>query len=78
MPLNLNFYEDWQEVPDNQVFDNGFKVGFKVQWPQFLRYVFEDALWCYDFLEAAKGQLVDSAYCSAAERRWIDLDRLEL
>jgi len=75
MPQIMNFYDDWQEVPDNQIFDNGFKV----QWQQFLRHVLEDAPWAYDFLAAAKGvQLVEAAYRSARERRWIDLEELSL
>jgi len=75
VPQSLNFYEGWHEVPDNQVFDNGFKV----QWQQFLRHVIEDAPWSYDFLAAAKGvQLVEAAYRSARERCWIDLENLDL
>ncbi len=29
----FNFHEQWQEVPDNQIFDNGFKI----QWELFLK-----------------------------------------
>ena len=35
----IDFYEDWKEVPDNQPFDNGFKV----QWEMFIRHLVEDA-----------------------------------
>ena len=74
-PQTMNFYEDWEEVPDNTVFDNGFKV----QWEQFLRHVAEDAPWNYTLTEGAKGvQLAEAGYRSWKERRWIDLPELEI
>lgn len=74
-PQALNFYESWEEVPDNQVFDNGFKV----QWEQFLRHVAEDGPWAYSMAEGAKGvQLTEAGHRSMAERRWIDLEDLEI
>jgi len=73
-PQKLDFFEDWEEVPDNTVFDNGFKV----QWEQFLRHVAEDAPWHYTLLEGAKGvQLAQAGYQSSKERRWVDLEPLE-
>ncbi|PRX03410.1 UNVERIFIED_ORG: putative dehydrogenase [Martelella mediterranea] len=72
-PQKLNFFDDWQEVPDNTVFDNGFKV----QWEQFLRHVLEDGPWAYTLTEGAKGvQLAEAGYQSARERRWVDLEDL--
>lgn len=74
-PQTMNFFEGWEEVPDNQVFDNGFKV----QWEQFLRHVVEDAPWKYDLVEGAKGvQLAEAGVQSWQERRWIDLPDLEI
>ena len=74
-PQNMNFFEDWEEVPDNSVFDNGFKV----QWEQFLRHVAEDSPWNYTLTEGAKGvQLAEAGYQSWRERRWIDLPELEI
>ncbi len=74
-PNPLNFYDDWEKVPDNMALDNGFKV----QWEQFLRHVAEDAPWSYSLAEGAKGvQLAEAGYQSAAERRWIDLPDLEI
>ncbi|MHC1550853.1 Gfo/Idh/MocA family protein [Phyllobacterium sp. K27] len=71
----LDFYESWEEVPDNVPFDNGFKV----QWEQFLRHVLEDSEWRYTLAEGAKGvQLAEAGYKSARERRWIDIEDLEL
>ncbi len=74
-PQTLDFFADWEEVPDNQVMDNGFKV----QWQQFLRHVLEDAPWHYTLSEGAKGvQLAEAGYQSARERRWVDLDDLNI
>lgn len=74
-PQVLDFYAGWEEVPDNQFMDNGFKV----QWEQFLRHVLEDAPWHYTLSEGAKGvQLAEAGYQSARERRWIDLGDLEI
>lgn len=74
-PQQMNFYDGWEEVPDNKVFDNGFKV----QWEAFLRHVLEDAPWHYTLLEGAKGvQLAEAGYQSARERRWVDLAPLEV
>ncbi|MBX2879928.1 MAG: Gfo/Idh/MocA family oxidoreductase [Granulosicoccus sp.] len=73
-PQTMNFFEDWAEVPDNTVFDNGFKV----QWEQFLRHVVEDTPWQYTLMEGAKGvQLAELGHQSWKERRWIDVPSLE-
>ena len=74
-PQTLDFFEGWDEVPDNTVFDNGFKV----QWEQFLRHVAEDAPFSYTLAEGAKGvQLAEAGYQSSRERRWVDLEDLGL
>jgi len=72
-PQKLDFFASWEEVPDNAVFDNGFKV----QWEAFLRHVVEDGPWSYTLAEGAKGvQLAEAGYRSARERRWVDLEPL--
>ncbi|WP_375569170.1 Gfo/Idh/MocA family oxidoreductase [Ahrensia marina] len=73
-PQTMNFFDDWEEVPDNAVFDNGFKL----QWEEFLRHVAEDAPWSYTLLEGAKGvQLAELGVQSWKERRWLDVPALE-
>ncbi len=75
VPQTLDFFEGWSEVPDNQVFDNGFKV----QWEAFLRHVAEDGPWSYTLAEGAKGvQLAELGHRSWRERRWLDVPALEL
>jgi predicted dehydrogenase len=74
-PQTLDFFEGWDEVPDNADLDNGFKI----QWEQFLRHVAEDGEWNYSLLEGAKGvQLAEAGYQSARERRWIDITDIEV
>jgi predicted dehydrogenase len=70
----MRFRDDWQKLPDNRTYDNGFKV----QWEMFLRHVAEDEPYKYTLLEGAKGvQLVECALESWKERRWIDVPALK-
>jgi predicted dehydrogenase len=71
----IDFYDTWQPVPDNQVYDNGFKV----QWEMFIRHVAENAPYRYTLLEGAKGvQLVECALQSWKERRFVDVPPLKV
>jgi predicted dehydrogenase len=71
----IDFYKDWQEVPDNEAYDNGFKV----QWEMFIRHVVGDAPFAWDLVEGAKGvQLAELGLRSWAERRWLDVPKLEV
>ncbi|SMQ85873.1 Predicted dehydrogenase [Devosia lucknowensis] len=73
-PQTMNFFNDWEEAPDNWPADNGFKV----QWEMFLRHVAEDAPWEYGLEAGAKGvQLAELGLKSWAERRWLDVPKLE-
>ena len=71
----MPFFDQWAEVPDTQVYDNGFKI----QWEEFIRHVVEDAPWRFTLPEGAKGvQLVEAALASWSERRWIDVPTLAI
>ncbi|MGW2153456.1 Gfo/Idh/MocA family protein [Nonomuraea sp. NPDC001699] len=73
LPATARFREDWQEVPDNAEFDNGFKV----QWTAFVRHVLEDAPFPYDFASGARGvQLAELGLRSNAEGRRIEVPQL--
>jgi len=73
-PQTMNFFNDWEEVPDNWPAQNGFKA----QWEMFLRHVAEDAPWEYGLEAGAKGvQLAELGLKSWAERRWLDVPKLE-
>ncbi len=69
----IRFYDNWMDVPTNQVFDNGFKI----QWEMFLRHVVLDTPWKYDLREGAKGvQLAEAGLSSWEKRCWVDLEAL--
>jgi predicted dehydrogenase len=71
----MQFNEQWEEVPDTQNYDNGFKL----QWEQFIRHVAENAPYRYTLPEGAKGvQLVEKALESWKDRRWVDVQPLSL
>ncbi|WP_298926670.1 Gfo/Idh/MocA family oxidoreductase [uncultured Ramlibacter sp.] len=71
----MNFTEQWQEVPDTQVYDNGFKI----QWEAFIRHVVENEPYRWTLPEGAKGvQLVEAALESWKERRWVDVPALQI
>ena len=72
---SMNFFDQWQEVPDSMVYDNGFKI----QWEHFIRHVAEEAPWTWTLAEGAKGvQLVEAALDSWQQRRWIDVPALRI
>ncbi len=69
----INFNAGWQEVPDNLVYDNAFKI----QWEMFLKHVALDAPFRWTLREGAKGvQLAELSLQSHRERRWIDVPAL--
>jgi predicted dehydrogenase len=71
----MNFFDQWQEVPDTETYDNGFKI----QWEHFIRHVVENAPYKWTLPEGARGvQLVEAALQSWKERRWIDLPTLNV
>ncbi|MFJ9695637.1 Gfo/Idh/MocA family protein [Kitasatospora sp. NPDC101183] len=75
LPVTERFREQWQLVPDNEEFDNGFKA----QWEAFLRHVATGSPYAGDLLEGARGvQLAELALRSAREGRRLDVPQLEL
>ncbi|HTI00802.1 MAG TPA: Gfo/Idh/MocA family oxidoreductase [Acidisoma sp.] len=74
-PQTMRFQEQWDEVPDNASYENGFKL----QWEEFIRHVVSGTTWKFDLLEGAKGvQLAELATESWRERRWVDVPALTL
>lgn len=75
IPQTINFFETWQEVPDNQVYPNGFRA----QWEMFIRHLIDNEPFKWTLLEGAKGvQLAEAGLKSWKERRWIDLPELKV
>lgn len=74
-PQTIDFFDNWIEVPDNEDFENGFKI----EWEMFIRHVAEDAPFHWDLLEGAKGvQLAEAGLQSWKERRWVDIEDLSV
>ena len=74
VPQPIQFFDTWQEVPSNVACDNAFKA----EWELFIRHLFDDTPFPWDLLAGAKGvQLVDCGLKSWAERRWVDVPKLE-
>lgn len=74
LPVAERFRDQWQEVPDNEEFDNGFKA----QWEMFLRHVAEDAPYTWDLWAGARGvQLAELGLRSAREGRRIEVPELD-
>jgi predicted dehydrogenase len=70
VPADHDFRADWDEIPDNQVFRNGFRA----QWERFLADVIERRQHTYDFMSAVRGlQLAEAGLRSSAEGRRIEL-----
>jgi predicted dehydrogenase len=75
IPETRDYFADWQELPVNDVFENGFKV----QWEQFLRHVLEDAPYDFDLFAGARGvRLSEEGLRSSAEGRRIELAPVQL
>lgn len=69
----INFYDDWSKVPDQEGYDNAFKV----QWEMFLKHVVLDEPFRWTLLEGAKGvQLAELGLKSWEERKWLDVTDL--
>jgi predicted dehydrogenase len=75
LPSPHDFPAQWAQVPDNTVFDNGFKA----QWELFLRHVYRREPLPYDLLDGARGvQLAQLALESARTGRRMPVPALGL
>lgn len=70
----IDFFGGWAEVPEQESFDNAFKV----QWELFLRHVVLDEPFPWNLLEGAKGvQLAEKGLESWSKRTWVNLPQLK-
>ena len=70
LPTTEDFRAQWDEVPDNQEFGNGFRA----QWEQYLLDVHHGRPHPYDFAAGVRGlQLVDAGLQSSTEGRRVAL-----
>ncbi len=69
----IDFRGGWQEVPEQETYDNAFKV----QWEMFLKHIVVDAPFRWSLREGAKGvQLAELGLESWAKRQWLDVPKL--
>ena len=75
IPQTMNFFSQWEELPDNIVYENGFKI----QWEDFIRHVVADTPWHHELVEGVKGvQLAELGMKSWSERRWLDVPDIKI
>ncbi|MEV0716551.1 Gfo/Idh/MocA family oxidoreductase [Asanoa sp. NPDC050611] len=73
LPATERFRDQWQVVPDNEEFRNGFLE----QWELFLRHVVEDTPYTWDLWAGARGvQLAELGTVSAREGRRVEIPEL--
>ncbi|QRR03564.1 Gfo/Idh/MocA family protein [Dyadobacter sandarakinus] len=73
IPQPIPFFEGWSKVPEQEVFDNAFKV----QWELFLKHVVKDTPFPWDLKAGARGvQLAEKGLESWAKRAWVDIEAL--
>ncbi len=75
VPNPHDFRSQWEAYQSEAEFDNGFKA----QWEQFIRHLYDDSPFPWDLLSGARGVLLaELAYRSWRERRWLDYPEVAL
>jgi len=70
----IKFFDGWVTQPTNDTYDNAFKV----QWELFLKHVVNGDPFPWNLLQGAKGvQLAELGLKSWAERKWVDIPKLD-
>lgn len=70
IPQPINFIEGWSKVPEQETYDNAFKV----QWELFLKHVVKDDPFPWDLRDGARGvQLAEKGIESWQKRCWVDV-----
>lgn len=73
IPQPIDFREGWMKVPDQETYDNAFKV----QWELFLRHLVRDEPFPWTLMSGAKGvQLAELGLQSWRQRRWLEVPPL--
>ena len=73
IPQQINFFEGWAKVPEQENYDNAFKV----QWELFLKHVVKGDPFPWDMREGVKGvQLAEKGLESWSKKCWVDIPEL--
>lgn len=74
IPQPINFFEGWSKVPEQETYDNAFKV----QWELFLKHIVKDEPFPWNLYEGAKGvQLAEKGLESWSKRCWVDVSEIK-
>ena len=74
IPQSINFYEGWAKVPEQELFENAFKV----QWELFLKHIVRGDPFPWNLLEGVKGvQLAEKGLESWQKRSWIEIPEIK-
>ena len=69
----INYYDNWQEIPDDMDYDNAFKA----QWELFLKHVVNDIPFPWDLRAGARGvQLAELGIESWRSQKWMHVKEL--
>ena len=69
----IPFFDTWLKVPDQEVYDNAFKV----QWELFLKHVVKDEPFPWNLMEGVKGvQLAEKGIESWEKRAWVNIPEI--
>ena len=70
----INFFEGWAKVPEQEVYENAFKV----QWELFLKHVVAGGPFPWDLREGAKGvQLAEKGLERWEKRCWVNIPEIK-
>jgi predicted dehydrogenase len=73
IPQSINFFEGWAKVPEQETYDNAFKV----QWELFLKHVVNGDPFPWDMHEGVKGvQLAEKGLESWSKKCWVAIPEL--
>jgi predicted dehydrogenase len=72
LKTDQDFRAQWEQIPDNQEFDNGFRS----QWEEFITDVDAGRPHAYDFMAGVRGlQLVEAGLLSSNEGRRVEISQ---
>ncbi|HEV8082185.1 MAG TPA: Gfo/Idh/MocA family oxidoreductase [Chitinophagaceae bacterium] len=73
IPQPINFFEGWAKVPEQEIYENAFKV----QWELFLKHVVKRDPFPWDMREGVKGvQLAEKGIESWKKKCWVNIPGL--
>ena len=73
IPQSINFFEGWAKVPEQETYDNAFKV----EWELFLKHVVKGDPFPWDMREGVKGvQLAEKGLESWSKKCWVNIPEL--